>query len=361
MNSIISNLTGKKVSPKFAHLDPNKGLGAGVQTGFPILNYRGKNWNLRYQGNTYQFTRPEDGSQMPYIDVIILADPDYVSKSYFGPDAWNEDSANPPICSSIRGDRPDPGVPEPQAKACVNCSHYGWTTLPNGRPGKECKDHKRLAVLLMPKVTKRLLGSPLHEPVYLKIPPASMTLLKTYGDMLMHEGFPYATVVTRIGFSSDKDKMFHMVFTAQQPLSDAEADFVLPLLDDPRTKRITGQIPTITVRETVDPPPVKSVTEDTGRVETGLLEDDSEEEESEVQAEAEAKVEIIAPPIKRGRGRPPKVAPKIVEAVAEALEDEEEAAPQPAAAFDDEGDDDLDGLDARIKNVLNTKTEKMMK
>ena len=46
-------------------------------------------------------------------------------------------------------------------------------------------------------------------------------------------------MVTRISFSPDK--LFQMMFEGKQVLTDKEAPLVLPLLDDPRTKRITGE------------------------------------------------------------------------------------------------------------------------
>lgn len=369
MNSNIVNFSGQKISSKFAHIDPNKGLGGGVQGGFPILNYRAKNWSLKYQGNIYKFTREDDGSALTYLDVIIVGDSEYISKMYFAPGDWTEDSVDAPICTSIRGDVPDPGVSAPQSKTCVSCRHYSWTTLPNGRQGKPCQDHKRLAVLLMPAVTRKMLGSPLLEPVYLKVPPASLIPLKAYGDMLRHEGFPFSAVVTRISFS--QDKMFQMIFTGQQVLSDKEADTVIPLLDDPRTQRITGEAPVI--REVT---PIRSaIPQEAVRVDTGLEEafGDAIEVEPERKPgfqtpftlqnkleEAGAppydKEEIIPPPTPpKRRGRPPKTGPMVD--MGEEVAQAEAASSPPAAPRYDELDDDLDG---DVANLLNTKTENFL-
>ena len=353
MNGNIINLSGQKISNKFAHLDPKKGLGAGVVAGgFPVLSYKQKNWSLKYQGNRYTFTRPDDGTALSYIDVIIVACPDYISKTYY-PNAYSENSTDPPVCSSVKGDKPDPGVPEPQSKSCPSCRHYGWTMLANGRRSKPCQDSQRMAVLLMPAVTKRMLGSPLLEPVYLKIPPASLGPLKSYGEALQHESIPFPSIVTRIAFTPDD---WSMVFTTTQALSDREADMVLPLIEDPRTKRITGETPDIReVPQVPSPPPVKKIE----RIETGLEEafepppppaaaavfDDDEE------------VEIISPPAPaKRRGRPPKAA---LEVIKEPAPDTEEDEPPPSAAraaFNDEGDID----DADVASVLDLKIGAML-
>jgi hypothetical protein len=109
---------------------------------------------------------------LSYLDVVIVGDAPYTSKIYFPPGEFNEDSAGAPICAAVKGDKPDPGVSAPQSRTCATCTHNEWKTLPSGNRGKECQDHKRLAVLLMPKMTTKMMGSPLMEPVYLKVPPS---------------------------------------------------------------------------------------------------------------------------------------------------------------------------------------------
>lgn len=294
MNEIIP-FKGQKVAKAFAHLDAGKSLGAGIVAGgFPVINYRGKAWSLRYQGQSYPFVREDDGTPLSYLDVIIVGTADNVSKVYYPPGEWDEDAAGAPVCASVKGDAPDPGVPEPQSKSCATCKNNAWTTLPTGRRGKACQDHKRVAVILMPAVTAKMLGAPLTEPVYLKVPPGSLTALKAYGNSLSHQGFPAAAVITRISFSADK--LFQMKFEGKQVLTDAEAPLVLPLLDDPRTRRITGETPEI---YEVEAAPIKK---EDAPISTGLLEAFGTPPQGNGGA---ADV-----PVKRGRGRPPKPVPE---------------------------------------------------
>lgn len=223
------------------YMDETQNLGEGIIGGFPTINYRGKTWSLKFRGEKYPFLRSDDGTPLSYLDVIILGSSPFVSKSYYTPGEWNEDSSGAPLCTSIRGDAPDPGCPEPQSNSCATCPHNEWKTLRTGRRGKECQDQKRLALLLRPEMTTRMLGSPLDEPVFLKVPPNSLAPLKTYGDSLMHQGLPPVSVITRISFHATE--LFKMDFKAIRSLKNEEAPGVLPLIRDPRTSRILGLSP----------------------------------------------------------------------------------------------------------------------
>jgi hypothetical protein len=352
---------GQKVAQAFRHLDPTKNLGSGIVAGgFPVINYRGKQWSLRHQGQVYPFVRSDDGSPLTYLDVIIVGVSDYISKVFYPPGEWDEDSAGAPVCASVKGDVPDLGVPEPQSRTCGACQHNAWATQPNGRRGKACQDHKRLAVLLMPAVTAKMLGSPLTEPAYLKVPPGSLVSLKQYGDQLAHQGFHPATVITRVSFAPDK--LFQMKFDGKQALTDKEAPLVLPLIDDPRTLRITGE--TAEIHEVAAAPAPKEEP-----VETGLME-----------AFSQPAQETVPPnngsaPVKRGRGRPAgttKPKPVVIENTP--AEDEPnlmemtapaKAAPskaKPVAPMQDtpwaEGDTELD---REVSELLSQKVSNMLK
>ena len=256
MNDII------KVASAFKHLAPQS-LGQGVGGGFSLIGYKGKVWSLRHNGETYYFTRDDDGTPLPYIDVVILGENPNVSKTYYPQGTYTEDAANPPTCSSLNQDVPDPGVPIPQSQTCGTCKRNVWTTLQTGNKGQECKDSKRLAVLLMPAMTAKMLDEPLLSPVFLKVPGGSLRPLKMYGDSLTHQGAHPASVVTRITFV--RDKQFEMKFEVKQPLTNDEAPVILPLLDDPQTINIMGTRPAIREVQEVLPPKREE------RIETGIL------------------------------------------------------------------------------------------
>jgi hypothetical protein len=118
-------------------------------------------------------------------------------------------------------------------------------TKPDGRRGKECQEHKRIAILLDPAITKKMLGHSLLEPVYLKIPPATLQEYRRYGRYLKERRAHPSSLVTRIGFSPDK--IFMLTFQPGKALPDSDADVVLDMREDAQTQFIIGT-PTV-VRE----------------------------------------------------------------------------------------------------------------
>jgi hypothetical protein len=324
------------VADAFKHLDPNQSLAEGIGSGFSRIGIKGKNWSLFHQGEKYLFVRDDDGTPLPYLDVIIVGVNPKISKMYWDGE-YQDDSQEAPTCSAIDvNNGPDPGVPEPQATSCGVCKHNEW--LPN-RQGKECQDHKRVAVLLLPYMkTKPAMEAPLLEPVFFKVPPASLKPWKAYADSLNHRGAHFATVVTRITF--EPGKLFQMNFTFKQPLTNAEAPLVLPMLEDSQTRNLIGTIPV--VRE-IGP----AVVPKEEAQETGLM-------------AAFGKTGTVTNLPTTKRGRPAKS--KNVEA----QEGSVEAAPEQQQATNgadngeavEESDSDLDSA---VKNVLSKKLSDMLK
>jgi hypothetical protein len=279
------------VANSFKHLAV-KNLGEGIASGFNSIGYKGKTWSLKQSGEDIKFFVDEKGVPYPYFDCVILAMHDKTSKMFYTPGTYNEDSAGAPICTSLDGDKPDAGVPEPQSPSCGTCKNNVWGSAANGGRGKACQDHRKLAVLMLPDMTKYILDKPLLEPVYFKVPPASLKPLKIYGDSLVHRGVPHEAVITRITFVPGKQ--FEMKFDLKQPLTDAEAPVVLRLVDDPQTKNIIGNTSAAIYEEEDAPPPVTKKVED-----SGLLQAFGQQQEP-------APTNQVVP-IKRGPGRPRKV------------------------------------------------------
>src|SRR3954468_19012201 len=113
----MNDITRSSIASAFQHLTP-QGLGQGVRSGFSIIGFKGKAWSLRHQGETYYFEREEDGTPLPYIDVVILGENPNVSKTYYPQGTYTEDAASQPTCSAIDGNIPDPGVPIQQSPTC---------------------------------------------------------------------------------------------------------------------------------------------------------------------------------------------------------------------------------------------------
>ena len=234
----------KGVAPAgaFAVLNPQaESLSDGIGTGYGVVTYKGKVWRLRHRGETYTFKRPDDGTPAPFLDVIILRSPSYKSKTYYPKDSYVEgNDGERPVCAALDGITPDLDIAVPQAQACAICPRNEFKLNAEGRKTRECADYKRLAVLILPSLTSRAMGAALMEPVFLRIPPASLNDLATLGDAMAQKGYHYSAFVTRIGFNPEKPHP-QMMFKALQPLTDAEGPLVLPMREDGTSYRITGE------------------------------------------------------------------------------------------------------------------------
>lgn len=323
-----------QVADAFKHLDPNQQLAENISSGFSRIMFKGKTWALSHQGTRHLFVRKDDGTPLPYLDVIFIGVNPHNSKMYYD-GTYVEDSQEAPDCTSIDGSVPDPSCPSPQAQSCAICPHNQW--LPN-RQGKECQDHRRVAVLLLPTMaTMPPLEAPLLDPVFFKVPPASLKIFAAYSRTLNHRGAHFASVVTRIAFNPSKQ--FEMTFNLLQPLTNAEAPLVLPLLEDPLTRELIGAAPRVAML--AKPEPKKPE----GPVDTGLLGafNKAGAENGAVQQEVQ---------LPKPRGRPAK--PKLVEAVGQIVE-------QTHDTHDEQDVESDPNLDDAVKNALGKKLSDMLK
>jgi hypothetical protein len=235
----VSAFKGAVPASAFAGLNPQQeSLSDGIGSGYAVVGYKGKVWTLRHRGEKYTFVRADDGSPSAFLDVIILRSVPYKSKSYYP--SFTDGSSDRPICAALDGITPDADVQQKQASACAICPRNEWKTNPDGHKGRECTDYKRLAVLILPSLTARLLGAPLMEPAFLRVPAGSLNDLGIFGDSMSAQGFHYSSYVTRIGFDPAAPHP-KMSFKAIQALTDKEGPVVLPMREDPMALRITGE------------------------------------------------------------------------------------------------------------------------
>jgi hypothetical protein len=334
------------VADAFKHLGVGRPLGEGISTsGFSWLSLKSKTWTLHHQGETRMFVREDDGTPLPYLDAVIVGVNPGISKLFYV-GSYTEGSAAPPDCASADGVKPDPGVPQQQNPICGTCRHNAWGSAVNGK-GKACQDHKKIAVLLMPYLTKKLFdGQPMLTPVYLKVPPDSLKNWKSYGDTLQHRGAHWASVITRIGFAPDR--LFQLTFAFHKALTNAEAPVVIPLLEDPQTLNLIGTGP----GGGAALPHIPEVPEPE---DTGLLE-----------AFGKASPAPAAMTTVSRRGRPPgspnkpkAPEPRVAAARAPEPESESEQAGNGGTSPWDAPPEDAD-LDDRVKNALKGKISGMM-
>lgn len=234
---------GQRSAAAFAGLAPEAdSLSEGIGSSYGIIGYKGKTWSLRFRGENHVFTRADDGSPSSYIDVIILRAAKVKAKSFYAGYDENSSEGKRPICSSIDGIKPDLDVQTKQADACALCPRNVWKQdATTGRKSRECTDYKRVAALVIPTLTRGFFnGVPLIEPVFLRVPPASLQDIATFGDQMAAQGYHYSTFITRISFDPS---VAHpkFLFRAIQLLTDNEAPVVLEQRESEVAKRIVGE------------------------------------------------------------------------------------------------------------------------
>jgi hypothetical protein len=242
MGTEVDVFTTSRPSQAFAHLDAAKdNLAEGIGSSYGVVGYKGKVWTLRYRGDRHTFVRSDDGTPANAIDAIILRQAHNKSKSYYeGGYDTNASEGRRPTCAALDGITPDADVPQRQATHCAICPRNAWKTSPDGRKSRECTDYKRLAVLIMPKQTQDLLGAPLMEPVFLRVPPASLNALVDLGEAMAGKGYHYSSYITQISFDPAQPHP-KFIFRATKPLTDKEAPVVLAMRETPMALRITGE------------------------------------------------------------------------------------------------------------------------
>ena len=208
----------------------NDDLMGGVNTGFPVLSYKGKTWAVNEGDNRTILTRPDDeDTPASYIDVVIVKANRNLSKVYY-PNGYEEGTNLKPVCYSNDGIAPAQDAQDPQAPKCLGCPHNMWGSriTDNGSKGKACADSRR--VCLVP------VGE-LNRPMLLRIPACSLNDLSAYAELLQRRKVPYAAVVTRIGF--DKEVAYpKLTFKTLRLLKQDEIMQIKELL----TKDIVDQI-----------------------------------------------------------------------------------------------------------------------
>jgi hypothetical protein len=226
----------------------DEGLADGIGTSYGIIGYKGKTWSLHYRGETHFFKpiiiKHPDGTieSIDGIEVVFLAAGPGKSRSYYPAGSYEEGSKDRPKCASLNGIVPDDDVEEQQSETCALCPRSKRKTQPNGRMGAECTEYKRLAVALLPRDTKPWLGEIMLEPVFLRVPPASLNSLALLDQKMGKRGMGlhFSFYLTRITFLKEKPHP-QMHFYASRPLSAAELVPIKELRKDPQCQRITGE------------------------------------------------------------------------------------------------------------------------
>lgn len=313
MNAVVPVNFGP-VSNRFVGQKVENDLAAGVSTGFGVISFRGKVWRIKYRGEERDLMRPDGDGPAHSIEVVIVRSSTIVSKIFYK-EGYKEGSTESPDCFSTNGQTPDASSKNKQANTCAGCPMNAWGSriTPAGKPGKACSDSKRVVVVPLNDIANEVFGGPM----LLRVPAASLQDAASYATTIGQLGYPIEAVGTRIAFDT-KEAYPKLLFSAIRPLTDAEADKVLALREDPRVARILAEGSEHAAPVALPAPTPQSVFEQPPHdPETGEIKAEPQKREYKKKAAAPAPAPVI-PPV------------------------EENAAT--GTSFDDELDAQLDGL-----------------
>ena len=282
----MSDMIAIKSSKLPAHLKGvakvvNPFASAVKQGGFPVVSIKGKVFHIQRGDERTLVTKPDsDDEPASSIEVVILASNPNKSKVYYE-SGYEQGSTAKPTCYSNDGVGPAADAEEPQAKKCATCPHNQWGSriTDNGGKGKACGDSMRLAIAPAGQI---------NDPMLLRVPAATLTVLGQYGAQLAKRGVEPKHVITKISFDYS---VAHpaMTFKAVRFVEEEEMESVDATLRDEAEiiAQITGVSETpASVEHVADSAPKK--------VAKPVVKEDAEEEEEEApKPKAEKKAKVV--------------------------------------------------------------------
>lgn len=213
----------------FAGAGYDEDLAAAISAGFGLIGYRGKTWSIRYKGDELPLMRQDGDGPLNSIEVVILAAPNHLSKTWYE-SGWTDGATAAPDCASSDGEVPDAGVPKKQNDVCITCKWNAFGSRPampgqtQTFKGKACSDNKRLAVVPLGDIMNEQFGGPM----LLRCPPASLSDIANLGALLKQIGFPYYATGIKISFDTTVSYP-KFIFKPLRALTNDEGKMVLEL------------------------------------------------------------------------------------------------------------------------------------
>jgi len=340
-----------------------KEFSGGVQSGFPVLGYRGKTWRVK-QGGEEQVWTDDEGDAVQSIHLVLIRSNENLSKTYYK-GKYKEGDNSKPDCWSASGISPDPNVPKPVSSKCQGCPMNVWGSRVSdeGKKQKACQDVRRMAVIMEHELESVAAGEKDTDDAdvfLLRVPGGSLNPLKDYVEKkLLPKGglLPYM-LVTRVGF--DTDAAFpKFAFKGARFLDEDEFSTVEELRDSDIVKRIINEAAELDDGETTDEDSDEPGTDHDAKGEGSESASPEFSEEAHMDDDDD---EIAPPPAKKKA--PKKRAAKVEEEAFDDDDDDEIApapvkkksagkkpvakkvsAPEPEAVESpDESDDDVDAM-----------------
>ena len=216
----------------------NDEFGQGVASSYGIMGYKGKVWTARYQGQDTPLMRDDGDGPRNSIEVVLVRASPAISK-IFDRSGYVDGSTAAPDCWSANGVTPAASVQAKVHPTCADCPMNAWGSRvsESGKPGKQCSDSRRMAIVPIADMENELFGGPM----LLRIPAASLKDLKAYSDLMNTYQFHVYAVVTKVSFDP-KEAYPKFVFQAVRPLTEAEAQKSLKLRADPRVTAVLAEV-----------------------------------------------------------------------------------------------------------------------
>jgi hypothetical protein len=215
----------------------NSDLTAHAGAGFPVISIKGKVFAIVRDGERTVLPNPKDpDSPATSIEVVLVKANKDKSKVYYIDkyDPNSSDKAKKPDCYSTNGTVPADDAEHKQSKSCATCKWNAWGSAVNDKgvatKGKACQDSVRIAVVP---------GGTLNDPMLIRVPPASITGLGEYGQMLAKRGVAYNMVVTKISFDQEAESP-KLVFKPMGFLSAEDYEQVKETLESKTVESIVG-------------------------------------------------------------------------------------------------------------------------
>lgn len=228
---------------------PDERLSEGIEgSAYPIIGTNGKTFYLKYRGQKKTITSPTPDPvtkkelSAQHLDFVLLRKNKLKSHTWYE-HGYQDGLDNVPDCSSTDGVGPDDSSPKPQSQLCEVCPQHVWKVQPSGREGRACSDNLRTAIL--PLGLKHMFGEDIAEPVFFRIPAASLTALGNLGDQMMTaygSNTRYSSYIIRATFK-DGVKWQQFEYQVLDFLKGDWVSYVLKLRDDPQAFRILGVTP----------------------------------------------------------------------------------------------------------------------
>lgn len=212
-------------------------LSQGVGAGYANVSFKGKVFQIRYNGQVTHLLDPTTKAPMQYFDVIIVDAKRELSKTYYA-GTYTEGDNQAPDCSSEDGVHPTaPAGKQVIAATCAACPFnvFGSKISQDNKAtnSKACQDTRKVAIVPSFNIANENFGGSM----LLRVPPDSLKPLAQYARSLEAQGAPHYAVVTRITFDYTVSHP-RLAFQAVRWLSEQELQEVLALQNNQNTREI---------------------------------------------------------------------------------------------------------------------------